>query len=259
MKALICFLLLALTGCTMEVVRLPAPSPAPEPQPENRESVAPGRGNLSPYIVFGKTYHVQPSSLGYLEIGLASWYGRKFHGRLTSNGERFDMHSLSAAHKSLPLPTVVRVTNLDNGRRVVLRVNDRGPFHDERLIDLSYAAAVELGFSDKGLAPVVVEALDEVNYPELVRGPVSHESFYLQVGAFSGQAGAERLQQELQNVMALTEFAHVNTRILQSEPSPDEILHKVWIGPLADESIRDALAEFVEVSGLGKPLRVRVE
>ncbi|MEX2326217.1 MAG: septal ring lytic transglycosylase RlpA family protein, partial [Pseudomonadales bacterium] len=88
-----------------------------------------------------------PSSLGYLEIGLASWYGKKFHGRLTSNGEKFDMHVTSAAHKALPLPTMVRVTNLDNGQKVVVRVNDRGPFHDDRVIDLSYEAAVQLGFA----------------------------------------------------------------------------------------------------------------
>ncbi|MEX1237456.1 MAG: septal ring lytic transglycosylase RlpA family protein, partial [Pseudomonadales bacterium] len=173
-----------------------------------------------------------PSSLGYLEIGLASWYGKKFHGRLTSNGEKFDMHAISAAHKALPLPTIVRVTNLDNGQKVVVRVNDRGPFHDDRVIDLSYEAAVQLGFADKGVAPVVVEALDELNYPDLVQGPVEHESFYLQVGAFSRLEGAKALQADLKGVIEFTEFRDVDVRILQSELDQEIILHKVWLGPI---------------------------
>ncbi|MEX0941192.1 MAG: septal ring lytic transglycosylase RlpA family protein [Pseudomonadales bacterium] len=200
-----------------------------------------------------------PSSLGYLEIGLASWYGKKFHGRLTSNGEKFDMHAISAAHKALPLPTIVRVTNLDNGQKVVVRVNDRGPFHDDRVIDLSYEAAVQLGFADKGVAPVVVEALDELNYPDLVQGPVEHESFYLQVGAFSRLEGAKALQADLKGVIEFTEFRDVDVRILQSELDQEIILHKVWLGPIKTEAERDELATLVEASELGIPLRVKVE
>ncbi len=257
MRRWVLVLLLALTGCMTGKVSGPAPSP--EIQPVERKSVAPGRGNTSPYVVFGKTYHIIPSSLGYLEIGLASWYGKKFHGRLTSNGEVFDMHQVSAAHKSLPLPTIVRVTNLDNGRKVLVRVNDRGPFHDDRLIDLSYETAVKLGFADKGVAPVVVEALDEINYPELVSEPISHESFYLQVGAFSLPEGAERLQQQIRGVIELTEFAAIDVRILQSELDEERLLHKVWLGPIKSEALRDQLAEIVEDSKLGVPLRVKVE
>ena len=104
-----------------------------------------------------------PNNIGYREIGIASWYGKKFHGRKTAMGEKYDMYGLSAAHKALPLPTMVRVTNLDNGRSIEVRVNDRGPFHEDRVIDLSYAAARALGFETKGTAPVVVEAIDEVN------------------------------------------------------------------------------------------------
>jgi len=98
-------------------------------------------GNHSPYTVLGKTYTVMPSSKGYHERGIASWYGSKFHGRRTSSGEPYDMHLATAAHKSLPLPTYVEVTNLDNGRKMIVKVNDRGPFHEGRIIDLSYAAA----------------------------------------------------------------------------------------------------------------------
>ena len=114
-------------------------------------------GNFSPYVVLGQTYEVLNQADDYAEEGLASWYGTKFHGRATSNGEAFDMYTLSAAHKTLPIPSYVRVTNLSNGLATVLRVNDRGPFHDDRLIDLSYAAAVKLGFDLNGTAPVRVE------------------------------------------------------------------------------------------------------
>ena len=117
-------------------------------------------GNKSPYTVLGKTYQVLPSSLGYRERGIASWYGNKFHGRKTSNGEIYSMYEMTAAHKSLPIPSYVKVTNLDNGRTVVVRVNDRGPFHGSRIIDLSYAAAKKLDYSNKGTANVEVVAID---------------------------------------------------------------------------------------------------
>ena len=116
-------------------------------------------GGNKDYDILGKHYRVLASTDGYREQGYASWYGEKFHGHLTSNGEIYDMYSLSAAHKTLPLPSYVRVTNLDNGKSTVVRVNDRGPFHDGRVIDLSYAAAYKLGMLGKGTAPVMVEAL----------------------------------------------------------------------------------------------------
>ena len=117
-------------------------------------------GNRPTYEVWDKTYHVLPDSRGYVKEGTASWYGEKFHGYATSNGEIYDMYKMSAAHRSLPLPTFARVTNLDNGESVVVRVNDRGPFHSEREIDLSYAAAYQLGFTDAGTGRVKVEAID---------------------------------------------------------------------------------------------------
>jgi len=114
----------------------------------------------SPYQVFGKTYYPLSDSRGYREVGLASWYGTQFHSRATSNGEIYDLYGMTAAHKTLPLPSYVRVTNLSNGRAVILRVNDRGPFHSDRIIDLSYAAALKLGYADSGVARVQVEAID---------------------------------------------------------------------------------------------------
>ncbi|RTR05297.1 septal ring lytic transglycosylase RlpA family protein [Halomonas nitroreducens] len=122
---------------------------------------APSRaGNRASYEVWGKTYHVLPDASGYERRGTASWYGKKFHGYATSNGEIYDMYKMSAAHRSLPLPTYARVTNLDNNRSVIVRVNDRGPFHSEREIDLSYAAAARLDILDRGTGRVRVEAID---------------------------------------------------------------------------------------------------
>ncbi len=109
--------------------------------------------------VLGKSYNVMDTEAGYSERGVASWYGGKFHGHKTSNGEVFDMYLASAAHKSLPIPSFLKVTNLDNNRSIIVRVNDRGPFHGDRLVDLSYAAAVKLGYADRGTARVQLDAI----------------------------------------------------------------------------------------------------
>lgn len=225
-----------------------------------RPVVNPGKftaGNRTPYQVWGKTYHVLPSSLGYVEIGIASWYGKKFHGRKTSNGETYDMYQLSAAHKALPLPTWVRVTNLDSGKKVVLRVNDRGPFHDDRLIDLSWKTALELGFENKGTAPVVVEALDHRNYPALANSAKIDDQYYLQLGAFSQSTGAQSLQQKIDRLLRHHQL-ETGTRILQSE-ADTLMLHKVWLGPIANQGIRDEIASLIESLDLGRPLKVDIE
>ncbi len=129
------------------------PDAVPVEEPKARS------GNMDTYEVFGRTYHTLKTSEGYQEEGIASWYGEEFHGRSTSSGEPYDMYAMSAAHRSLPLPSYVEVTNLDNGRKVVVRVNDRGPFHDNRLIDVSYAAAVRLGLIATGTARVRLQAV----------------------------------------------------------------------------------------------------
>lgn len=135
-----------------DVSRVPDAIPRHEPHSRG--------GNRSSYEVWGKTYHVLPDASGYAKQGTASWYGEKFHGYATSNGEIYDMYKMSAAHRSLPLPTFARVTSLDNGRSVIVRVNDRGPFHSDREIDLSYAAAARLDILDNGTGRVRVEAID---------------------------------------------------------------------------------------------------
>ncbi len=128
------------------------------PEPEVRDEPRSRAGNRD-YAVLGKKYRVLDDHEGYAEEGLASYYGKKFHGRRTSSQEVYDMYAFTAAHKTLPLPSFARVTNLDNGKSVVVRINDRGPFHKGRVIDLSYAAAVKLGYREKGTARVRVEAL----------------------------------------------------------------------------------------------------
>ena len=131
------------------------------PPPEAPAGVRPrpAQGNPPFYDVMGERYHVLDDSAGYAEQGVASWYGRDFHGKRTSSGEVYDMYALTAAHKTLPLPTDARVTNLTTGKSIVVRINDRGPFKSERIIDLSYVAAHKLGFIQTGQAQVEVEAI----------------------------------------------------------------------------------------------------
>lgn len=178
------------------------PEPVPQAEPLSRY------GNRSPYTVLGHTYTVLPSAHGYRERGTASWYGTKFHGRATSSLEPYDMYRFSAAHKTLPLPSYVRVTNLDNGRSVVVRVNDRGPFHGDRLIDLSYVAAVKLGVHIKGTAPVEVVALDPgelANEPLQSIDPAADDALdpnapvFLQVGSFADHDNARRVHRRLRD------------------------------------------------------------
>lgn len=121
-------------------------------------------GNKSPYTVLGKRYYVMPNSFGYSAEGMASWYGKKFHGHKTSNGEIYNMYAMSAAHRTLPLPTYLSVRNLDNGKQIIVRVNDRGPFHGNRLLDLSYAAATKLGMLKRGTAHVRIEAINPASW-----------------------------------------------------------------------------------------------
>ncbi|MGH1471738.1 MAG: septal ring lytic transglycosylase RlpA family protein [Cellvibrionaceae bacterium] len=168
-------------------------------------------GNKSPYTVLGKTYRVMSSSDGFVQKGRASWYGTKFHGRKTSNGEVYDMYGMTAAHKTLPIPTFVRVKNLDNGKEVIVRVNDRGPFHGGRIIDLTYAAAKKLGFQSKGTAPVVVEALD----------PLMFNSNRSRVGESERQSGvAIGEQMSIKPAQSSTQHAVTNTE--KAAPAPEQ-------------------------------------
>ena len=209
-------------------------SPAEVVEPFPRPEPVLTAGNTSPYQVNGQTYRVMESAAGYREQGIASWYGRKFHGRTTSNGEVFNAYLATAAHRSLPIPGYVRVTNLENGRSMVVRVNDRGPFHPDRIIDLSYAAAVKLGFADQGTARVEVAAISVEGSQDLRRsapllGGSGGQYRYIQVGAFSEAASARALSNRLrEQVSAPVAISQV---ILG-----DDAFYRVRVGPVDDRS-----------------------
>lgn len=215
------------------------PTPRPEPRSES--------GN-DPYIVFGKTYYPLREAKDYRERGIASWYGKKFHGKRTSSGEPYDMYAMTAAHRTLPLPSYVRVRNLANGQAVVVRVNDRGPFLHNRLIDLSYAAALKLGIVNTGTGVVEVEVLaTETNAAVPVRAkeidsdlrspnPVKFPRLYMQVGAFKSWENAVTLRSRLSQ-------ARFGSVFIQSEVREDVRFYRVRVGPIASVADSDALIE----------------
>jgi rare lipoprotein A len=219
------------------------------PVPERR-TIA---GNFSPYTINGRTYHVMSSEIGYDEIGYASWYGEKFHGHHTSNGEVYDMYQVSAAHTALPIPSYAEVINLENGKRLTVRINDRGPFHDERIIDLSYAAAYLLGFADQGTARVRVTAVVPDGGRSLAgasaaspQAVASSGGQYLQVAAFASRQAAELT---LQRVRSLTgQTAHI-----RSLDGGDSALHRVRVGPIADPDEVVRIKALIAASDLGQP------
>lgn len=200
------------------------PEPVPKREPLSRY------GNDPSYTVLGKRYRVLRDTRGYRERGTASWYGAKFHGRSTSSMEPYDMCRFSAAHKTLPLPSYARVTNLENGRSVIVRVNDRGPFHAGRVIDLSYVAALKLGVYETGTARVEVEAVGpaiDAQAPDAE----SEEPVYLQVGVFAERGNAERLLEQLR-------AAGERARIVESREDGRR-LYRVRVGPLRDPTVAE--------------------
>jgi rare lipoprotein A len=149
-----------------------------------------------PYIISNIKYYPIPSSAGYVDTGIASWYGPGFHGRQTSNGERYDMNSSTAAHKILPMNTMLLVQNIENGRESVVRINDRGPFVRGRIIDLSYSTAKNLGILQNGTAKVKITALAPSDNGKNIHPPNFNEGeFYVQIGSFTKKNNAQRLQQ----------------------------------------------------------------
>lgn len=251
-----------------------APNHRPDTQhirePEVRHEPRSRYGNHSPYMVFGQTYHVMASGEGYRADGIASWYGAKFHGHRTSSGEPYDMYQFSAAHRSLPLPSFARVTNLDNGKSVVVRVNDRGPFHPDREIDLSWAAAHRLGIEQSGTGRVRVEVLTpsapatvatttpprsstaaaapNAGMRAAVDSPPPPAELYLQVGAFSRPQTAQQLADRL--------VAQFSYPVAVRDSASDSALYRVWVGPFATEPLRENAHDQLYRSGYGEPLRV---
>lgn len=227
--------------------RLPTLLEMTDPEPSSEPL---SRGGNNPYRIFGIDYQPKPDLADYQATGIASWYGMKFHGHKTSNGEVYDMFSMSAAHKTLPLPSYVRVTNLNNQQSAIVRVNDRGPFHQDRLIDLSYAAAHKIGLLQQGTAPVQVELLrspamaqaDPAANAIEVTVAVPQETWskqpagltdktatptvaacYIQVFASQHDTRAKELSQQIQHQLAFTtKISHHNG------------IFRLLVGPIAD-------------------------
>ncbi|ABK43979.1 rare lipoprotein A [Magnetococcus marinus MC-1] len=260
--------LLVLAGCS---VTPPPPPPVSQPSlPVPHVKVG------EPYSIEGITYRPVPTARGYDAVGVASWYGSQFHGKPTANGEIFDMHAMTAAHKTLPLPSIAQVTNLSNGRRVIVRINDRGPFVGDRLIDMSYEAARRLGFAVQGTTKVRIQALSgepklqhepqdmqvpteaahpatrEVKAPIVQRNeepPISvaenrrrtqalpTRQVLVQVGAFSNQGNAHRVVKRID---------HLGAARIEPVPNQQPPLYRVRLGPLnADGSLDELLKKLV--------------
>lgn len=272
-------------GPPPDVSKIPEPVPKVEPVSQY--------GNKSPYTVLGETYRVLPSASGYVERGIASWYGNKFHGYTTSTFEKYDMYAFSAAHKTLPLPSYARVTNLENGRSVVVRVNDRGPFVANRVVDLSYVAAVKLGVWPKGTAMVEVRAINpdapDKSVPDL---PERAES-----GACPDSATTSRSEQRSARERCILHRESASTSVApEKRPKPalylqvgaysdarnaehaaaavraaklgdvrvvaaqvnDHTVQRVRLGPIRDVDEADRLTPKIRALGLGEP-RVAIE
>lgn len=225
-------------------------------------------GNMKSYVVFGKRYYTLKSARHYQEIGVASWYGTQFHSHSTSSGERYDMLGMTAAHKTLPLPTYVEVTNLKNQRKIIVKVNDRGPFESNRIIDLSYVAAKKLGMLGHGTTLVKIRAIDPLSENKPLRlahlnkpthhhqaAPTTWDSgepiiqhptgIYLQIGAFRSRSNAEKLQR----------------RVARLVDAPVQITHgklyTVKIGPFKDKLEANTTSQ--QLRGIGfKPSKIIV-
>ncbi|MEO5703144.1 MAG: septal ring lytic transglycosylase RlpA family protein [Gammaproteobacteria bacterium] len=273
---------------TRDIASIPEPVPRVEPRARY--------GNPANYEVFGKVYHTLRSSTGYVERGIASWYGTKFHGRRTSSGEPYDLYGITAAHKSLPLPAYVRVTNLQNGRTLIVRVNDRGPFHENRVIDLSYAAASKLGILATGTGLVEVRAIDPRDVrpsatiiagagpqalavqamplstyseprPRIVPIPSSPDSVPVLAtmptpGADGGSPG---LYLQLGAFQSRANAERLQTRLKNDARTGIEVvegfqnqhtIYRVRLGPMKDVTEADNLTETITRLGLGTPLVV---
>jgi rare lipoprotein A len=207
------------------------PPPVPSSQPGESRSA---KGNPPFYEVLGKRYFVLPSAIGYQERGVASWYGPGFHAKQTSNGERFDMYAMTAAHKSLPLPTWVEVTNLRNGRTVTVRVNDRGPFKDGRIIDLSYSAAEKLDMLRDGTTFVQVRAVSGAPLESTAALQSPAAPLFIQAGAFQSEANANVLLGRLGR-------EGLERCFVRQDTVGGKTLFRVRIGPI------DGVAEFDRV------------
>ncbi|MDT8386484.1 MAG: septal ring lytic transglycosylase RlpA family protein [Thiogranum sp.] len=223
-------------------------------------------GNAESYVVLGRRYQTLASNENYVERGVASWYGTKFHGHRTSSGDTYDMYGMSAAHKSLPLPTYAQVTNLRNGKSVIVKINDRGPFHDNRLIDLSYAAAAKLDILSAGTGLVEVRAINPQRHladqqkPKITASkpkfaaahqPVAKTApdpvMYLQLGAFSDRDNAERLRSRLDG-LELPGALHISEGV-----AGEQRVYRVRVGPMPTVDSADQASRILATHGIDSP------
>jgi rare lipoprotein A len=209
-------------------------------------------GNPKSYVALGKRYDVMESVEDFEETGIASWYGNKFHGRRTSSGEDYNMYAMTAAHKTLPIPVFVEVTNLDNGRKAIVKVNDRGPFHEDRIIDLSYAAATRLGVAQTGTANVTIRLVTpddkksgrsnkNRSSERLVKSSAAeNDKLFVQVAAFSTEKNALEYLDKLRAKGFFDVRLHVET-------VKDKVVYRVRIGPLPSQQVaKNVLSQLEE-------------
>jgi rare lipoprotein A len=214
------------------------PDAVPKDEPRSK------RGNPPFYSVLGKRYVLLPSAEGYVERGVASWYGPTFHGVSTSIGERYDMYGMSAAHKTLPLPAYARVTNLRNGKTVVVRINDRGPFVANRIIDLSYTAAAKLDMLRDGTTLVEVRVITTADTDKLARTDEQPpQTLYVQAGAFSEELNAKRLVERLK-------AGGIASAFVQAPPDGKPRIFRVRAGPVSNTAEFDRLAGKLAALGI---------
>ena len=197
-------------------------------------------GNKNPYTINGITYHLLATSSGYREVGLASWYGTKFHGNPTSNGETYSLYGMTAAHKTLPIPAYARVRNLDNNRSVIVRINDRGPFHSDRIIDLSYAAAKKLGYAELGTARVEVSVID----------PIAFQNNSVQTPGISMAAdGSPKARDVAPSLPSTSLYPDQKPHYLNPE-NPEKLASNTFLQVGAYASYKSAAQHREQVSGL---------
>jgi len=192
--------------------------------------------NPKSYRVLGKEYYVLASNKGYQKQGIASWYGTKFHNKKTATGEDYDMYAMTAAHKTLPIPSYARVTNLDNNRSIVVKINDRGPFHEQRIIDLSYVAAIKLGIEKAGTGRVEVTAVQAKKTAG--HSEAKHlKRVYLQIGAFKQKANAFKLQKKIAQSLSLS------LRRVPINKIENSLFYRVQVGPILSVDEADSMTE----------------
>lgn len=285
MRIVLLLCLIVIAGCTPLRPKSTPPAPSARevasiPDAVPREEPRSKYGNPESYVVFGKRYRVMKSARGHVERGVASWYGPGFHSERTSSGEPYDMYAMTAAHKTLPIPSYLRVTHLENGRSIVVRVNDRGPFVGDRIIDLSYTAARKLDMVGSGTAPVEIRVLepgertdsssarmadnaaaasernpriwraDAIPSPRTLAAAVpaalaevTISSSFLQAGAFSTRDNAEAMRGRLAS-------AGISNALVREVRIGERTLFRVQVGPVDGEIEADAMIERLRLAGV---------